>query len=88
MFLCWDFYLRLLISISIVYAIVGMVNFSYRPVLIQSNNAIIVCVVHVEQDYKTNKQSKKVYQIIIKSQDFTDKVEEEAIRRMLKKILE
>lgn len=39
------------------YASVCMVNFSYRPVLIQSNNAIIVCVVHVEQDYK-NTQSK------------------------------
>lgn len=35
----------------------------------------------------TNK-GKMVYQIFIKSQDFTEKVEEEAIRRMLKKILE
>lgn len=69
------------------YASVCMVHFSYRPVLIQSNNAIIVCVVHVEQDYKTHKE-KMVYQIFIKSQDFTEKVEEEAIRRMLKKILE
>lgn len=40
------------------YASVCMVNFSYRPVLIQSNNAIIVGVVHVEQDYKTHKQRK------------------------------
>lgn len=36
---------------------------------------------------KTHK-AKMVYQIFIKSQDFTEKVEEEAIRRMLKKILE
>jgi len=32
--------------------IIGMVNLSHLPVLVQRNGAVTVCVVHVEQDCK------------------------------------